>query len=244
MILKITPAILGTLVLIVPALVLAGTVASFSPTTTSVKVGQKFNVMISIDPQGTVNYVEKLELNYPADILEVNSFTFENNWIPMTQEGYFLTDNTNGVLIRTAGYPKGITTSTIFGTALFTAKKAGTGVIKIGNNSFAFEAKSQTAITGSDMSFTITVPVVVPTPTVTPPPTTTAPKTVQTTKTTSIETASISTSTISTTTENVTSQTAAVVQTESTSKVWAWVLGVLALIVIVGYGIYTSTKKQ
>lgn len=151
-------AIIGVLMFASP--LFAATTVSLSPATINVVPGQKFNVVVTVNPSGTNNYAEKIELNYPKDVLEVNSFTFANTWIPLTQSGYDI--NTDGVLIKTAGYPAGINGSTVFGTVSFTAKKTGTGTIKIGSSSLAFEVSSQTAITGAGSSFTVASPVVTP----------------------------------------------------------------------------------
>lgn len=151
-------SIIGALMFASP--LFAATTVSLSPATINVTPGQKFNVVVTVNPSGTNNYAEKIELNYPKDVLEVNSFTFANTWIPLTQSGYDI--NTDGVLIKTAGYPAGISGSTVFGTVAFTAKKAGAGTIKIGASSLAFEASAQTAITSAGASFTIASPVVTP----------------------------------------------------------------------------------
>ena len=171
-ILKISLAVLGMVVLTTPAL--AATTVSLSPASVSVKSGQSFNVSVAVNPQGTNNFVEKVELKYPADILQVNSFTLGSAWMALTQPGYDLIDNTNGVLIKSAGYPGGLSSATTFGTVSFYAKKAGSGTITIGNNSLAFEVNSQSALSGAPVSFTITAPAVtapkpaVPSPTETP----------------------------------------------------------------------------
>jgi hypothetical protein len=169
-ILTITLATLGLLAFC--NVTLAATVVSLSPSSVSVNSGQSFNVSVSVNPQGVNNFVEKIELKYPADILQVNSFTLGNSWMALTQAGYDLTDNTNGVLLKSAGYPGGLSSATTFGTVSFSAKKAGKGTISIGGNSVAFEANSQSAISGSPVSVTITAPTVVA-----PKPTTTAPET-------------------------------------------------------------------
>lgn len=157
---KILLVILGAVVLASPAL--AVTIVSLSPASINVGSGQNFNVSITVNPQGVSNYVEKVELKYPADILEVKSFTLGNAWMALTQPGYDLIDNTNGVLLKSAGYPSGFSSATTFGTVSFYAKKAGNGKITVGNNSLAFEVNSQSSLSGSPVLFTITVPTVTP----------------------------------------------------------------------------------
>ena len=74
-----------------------------------------------------------------------------------------------------AGYPSGISSSAVFGTVSFNAKKAGSGTITLGNNSLAFEVSNQSALSGAPVSFTITtIPAVTaPKPSTTQNPVTT-----------------------------------------------------------------------
>ncbi|MCH7552011.1 FeoB-associated Cys-rich membrane protein, partial [Patescibacteria group bacterium] len=122
------------------------------------------------------NYTVKTELRYPADLLEVKLFTFTNSWMPIAQPGYDLIDNTNGTLIKTAGYPGGVSSTVTFGTVSFLAKKSGNGTITLNKNSFALDANNQHVLSGTPaVSFNITAPASVPTqpstqPTVTPSP--------------------------------------------------------------------------
>src|SRR3989344_3109057 len=108
-ILIITLVMIGALALALPTL--AATTVSLSPASVSVKSGQIFNVSVTVNPQGINNYAEKIELKYPADILQVNSFTLNSAWMALTQPGYDLIDNTNGVLIKSACYPGGLSSS-------------------------------------------------------------------------------------------------------------------------------------
>lgn len=150
--------VLGIVVLTATAS--AATTVSFSPTNINATQGQNFNVVITVNPQGINNYAEKIELNYPSDILEVKSLSFGSAWMALTQSGYDVVDNTNGILVKTAGYPAGFSSTATFGTVTFYAKKSGSGIIKLGNGSLAFEAGSQSALSGAPISFTITAPTV------------------------------------------------------------------------------------
>src|SRR3989338_1634672 len=91
----------GAMAIAAPAL--AATSVSFTPVNVSVRKGQTFTLTIGVNPQGAKNYTAKTEFHYPADLLEVKSFTFAPSWMPLAQSGYDLNDNTNGVFIKTAG---------------------------------------------------------------------------------------------------------------------------------------------
>ena len=147
-----TIVITGGMLVAIPAL--ASTVV-LAPANVNATPGQTFTITVSVDPSGVQNYAEKVELAYPADLLEVKSFSLANNWIALTQSGYDVIDNANGLLVKSAGLPSGLSTLTMFGAVTFSAKKSGNGTIKIGGNSVAFEASTQRALTGGDVPVVI-----------------------------------------------------------------------------------------
>ena len=169
---------LGLLAIMAAALpVLAATTMSLSPATVNVTAGQTFNLSVAVDPQGVKNYTVKLELKYPADLLEVKSFTLGSNWMAVSQTGYDSIDNINGILIKTAGYPGGLTANTAFGTVSFSAKKAGSGIIQTGTGSLALNASSQNVFSGSAQANVTITAVTLPPPPPPPPSQTTTPPT-------------------------------------------------------------------
>ncbi len=160
--------------------VLAATNLSFSPASVNVTSGETFNMVVSVNPQEIKNYTIKTEIEFPADLLEVKSFSFGNNWMPLSQTGYNLIDNTNGLLIKTAGYPGGLSSAATFGTISFLAKKDGTGSISVGNNSFALDATNQDLLSGAPQAsivITASVPAETPPAPVETPPSTEIPTT-------------------------------------------------------------------
>jgi hypothetical protein len=155
---------------------LAATSVTLSPATVSVKAGQTFTVAVLVDPQSVKNYTVELKLNYPADLLQVQSFTFGSQWTPLNQPGYDLTDNTNGVLIKTAGYPQGFSSNAQFGTITFQAQKTGTGVIALASGTMALNQSNQNLFAGSsqvNVSVSALSATAVPTAKPTPKPTAT-----------------------------------------------------------------------
>jgi len=237
--LTITLAVLGAMFLATPAL--AATNVSFSPVSIKVASGQNFNMAIVINPQGVNNYTAKVELNYPADILQVKSFSFGSNWMALSQSGYDLIDNTNGVLIKTAGYPGGLSSSATFGTVSFYAKKAGSGTIKLGSGALALDANNQNVLSGTpEVAFTVTVAVIapkqpaVPTPAVTPAaPVAPAPQPVTEQPVAPVEAAQ-------------TSLVAAIggILTLGTGNVWVGTLVTIVILAIVVYVIYALIQRK
>lgn len=144
-------AVVGMLVagIVAGAPVLAATSVKLTPAAVKTNAGQVFTVPVVVDPQGVKNYTVKVMLNYPADLLEVRSFTFSSRWMPVTQSGYDLVDNSNGILIKTAGYPQGFSANAQLGTVTFRAKKAGTGTVSLAEGTTALDQANQNVFAGS-----------------------------------------------------------------------------------------------
>lgn len=156
--------VLGGIVL--ASSVFAAATISFSPVNVNVVQGENFDLVVSINPQGVKSYTTKAELEYPADLLEVKSFNFGSNWMALSASGYDLIDNTNGILIKTAGYPGGLSSAVAFGTVSFTAKKSGSGVIGLGSNSMVLNAENQDILSGSIVQTAVNIAAPAPVPTI------------------------------------------------------------------------------
>lgn len=148
----------------------ASTNISLTPTSVNVQEGQIFSLQVSVAPQGVKNYTIKTEVAYPADLLEVKSFTFGSSWMPLSQPGYDLIDNKNGVLIKTAGYPGGASDYKIFGTITFMARKTGNGSIKTTTNSLALDSTNTNTLSGISASSVVINSAPAPKPVVTNKP--------------------------------------------------------------------------
>ena len=239
-VLKISLVMLGIAVLATP--VLAATIVSFSPANVSVSQGKTFNVAVAVNPQGVNNYTAKIQLDYPADVLEIKSFTLGSNWMALVQPGYDLIDNTNGVLIKTGGYPGGLSSSATFGTISFYAKKAGSGTIKVGSGALALDANNQNVLSGTpSVSVAVTAPV-------SAPATPQAPATPETPVTPQQPTEQPITQPI---TQPVTQApqpsllaTMGVVLTLGTGSVWIGILVGLIILAIVVYVIYAAMQRK
>ena len=125
---------------------------NFSPASVSVKEGQTFYLTVGVNPQGVKNITVKMELKFPADLVRVKSFSFASNssWIALAQQGYDLVDNTNGVLIKTAGYPGGVSAPITFGTVSFVAKKTGNGLMSSGAGTLVLDTGNSNVFSGAN----------------------------------------------------------------------------------------------
>jgi len=122
---------------------------SFSPSNISIVKGKTVDVTVVVNPQDSVAYTSGATINFPANLISVSSFEFAPGWMPLTQTGYDLTDNSNGIVVKTAGYPGGLSNAAALGTIHFLAKATGNGVIKATSNSFVYDINSQNTLTGS-----------------------------------------------------------------------------------------------
>ncbi len=219
---------------------------SLSPTTVSVTKGQTFTVSVAVNPAGTNVYTVKSSVSYPAALVQETSFAFDTGWMPLSMSGYDSVDNTNGTLIKTAGFPSGFNSAKTFGTITFTAKDTGTATISVGSASLAYDAQSKNTLSGTQGSAAVTVASTAsaPAPTPTPPaptqstqkPTTSAPA-----KTTIKPTAqAASAAAITTTTATSASEIATTSESEgqtaaaATGSLSAWILWAVLAIVILG----------
>ena len=134
-----------------------------SPTESAFSPGQSITMTLSIDPSSSKIYTSKIALKYPADLLEVESFSFSSGWQALTQSGYDLVDNTKGSVIKTAGFTGGVSNKTTFGTVKFRVKKVGVAKVSVTSESALYDENNKNVLSGSATSiFTVLAPVAEP----------------------------------------------------------------------------------
>ncbi len=114
----------------------------------NVSAGKIFKINVVIDPLGERMFTVKAALSYPADLLRINSFTFGDAWMPLSQPGYNEIDNEKGIMIKTGGYPSGTLSPVTLGVITFTGLKQGKATVSVDDDS---------AILNSDNKNTLTV---------------------------------------------------------------------------------------
>jgi hypothetical protein len=235
---SIAAVAIGTMMFAFTAL--AATTASITPTSVKVVAGQQFNVVVAVNPNGTSDYAEQLQVDYPANLLQVTAFNIGSSWMSLSQPGYDSIDNTNGVMIKTAGYTGGITSLTPFGTITFTAERFGSGTITIGSGSQAFEKSGQTAITGTGASFVVTAATIAPAVTPKAP----APAETDLTPVTTINGQVVATTTAQAASAAVAaSQVAAANASGGYGSMWIWIIIILLIIVVIAWYVISKRKK-
>jgi len=152
---KILSAItLSTLLL--PAIAFASSI-TLAPTTVATTAGKTFSVTVGVNPTSGKAYTVRANLSFDPSAVELTGFTFAPKWMVLPQEGYDLEDNTNGVMVKTGGYPGGITAPTTLGTATFRAKKTGTATIAATADSLILDAGNKNTVAGNQGSVQITI---------------------------------------------------------------------------------------
>lgn len=131
---------------------------SLTPSASTVTAGQTFTVLMSVDPAGESVSTVKSVLSYPADLLTPTSFTYQSDsptWIPLAQAGY--DSMGSGEIIKTAGFPGGLTAKKVFGTITFVAKGSGSATVGISDKSLAYDTQNNNVLSGAQGAVTITV---------------------------------------------------------------------------------------
>jgi len=132
-------------------------VISLSPTNVSVTSGKVFTVTVTANPDGAHIYTVRANLSFNPALVQVTNFTFAPKWFVLPMKGYDVTNNTTGVLIKTGGYPGGITAPTVLGTATFKAKATGSVHIGVTTKSLLYDASSKNTISGTQGSSSVVI---------------------------------------------------------------------------------------
>jgi hypothetical protein len=96
----------------------------------NVKIGDIVRVTVSFTANsGTPIYTASSDIKYDSSALSFGSASFNSAWLPISKSPYELSES--GHLVRTAGYPSGLSSGATFATFTFTALKAGTTNISL-----------------------------------------------------------------------------------------------------------------
>ncbi len=235
--------VLATLVIPVSAFAASLTLA---PTSVAPAAGKTFVVTITADSAGAKAYTMRANVSFNPALVQFVSFSFAPKWIVLSQAGYDSEDNANGVLVKTAGYPGGITAPTVFGTVTFRAIATGSSVLRVTTDSLALDGAGKNLISGAQGTTEVTVAAPVK---ATPTPTAkfavkstkkTVTKPAATPKKASVVLASPATSTLATSSA-MAAAAASGFSFGSSRNVWP---AALALVIIIGGFWFYTRRKQ
>ena len=152
-----------------PAMAAAATV-SFSPSTLTGTAGSATAFSVIVEPAGDTAYTVKLELRYPPALLDFVSFQQTNGWLSLPQEGYDVVDEDEGVIVKTAGFPGGISEPRSFGTFTFVAASAGSDTVVATDATLVLDATNANIAEGLPVQMSVQYgePAVQPTQTAQP----------------------------------------------------------------------------
>ncbi|MFT5436631.1 MAG: hypothetical protein ACI840_001279 [Ulvibacter sp.] len=128
--------------------------------------GKTYSIPVFIDPKGEQIFTAKIEISYPVDMIVVNSFSFNDSWIELRQPGYDLIDNANGLLIKSGGYPSGVSSKVLLGYISLRSKKSGIAELGVTDNSSVLDVNNDNILETSNSSISLNIqpkPVVEPT---------------------------------------------------------------------------------
>ena len=222
-----------------PAFALASINVNLSSVKTNVNTGDTFTVNVTVSSSGESAYTSKVVVNYNNSLLEATSFSFAPTWLPLSQPGYDSTDKTNGVIIKTAGYPSGITSAKSFGTITFRAKQSGTATISVAKSTEIYDANNKNIFSGNSGSVQINIAnvEVIPVKAIVTTPTKTNTTNVKATK---AVTSQLSTNNASSGATN-TSSTASAIESKVSVNYFGYIIAI-TLSLIVGY--FLGRKKE
>jgi len=213
---------------------------TLAPANVTPAVGQTFTVTITADPADTKAYTVRANVAFDPSLVQFESFLLAPKWMALSQAGYDVEDNTSGALIKTAGYPGGITAPTVFGTATFRVVVAGTSTIRVTADSLALGSTGQNQITGVQGATTVTVAAPPPKPVVKPVET---PKpTVQSSIAPVVGTTTVEEATATPPLLIATSSTAAAAAAGAPFGISWWWWGIL-LLIIIGAGFFWFRRR-
>lgn len=152
----------------------AATSFGLYPLKISVKEGQTFKLAVNVNPNNLKNYTIKASVKFPSELVTVTSWQFAGSWQPLSQPGYDSIDNSEGILIKTAGYPGGLSKNATLGIITFKAKKTGTGTVSFTGLSMALDEGNTNQYSGGNQ-VPLTIEDLAETPVVIKPTTSTTP---------------------------------------------------------------------
>ncbi len=116
------------------------------PASMSVRAGEQFSFVVSVDAGYEKAVTVKAALAYPETLLDPLSFSFAPGLIQLSQAGY--DQMSGGVVIKTAGFPGGFTGTRDLGTITFKAKQTGSADVSVAESSLILNTQNVNVLSG------------------------------------------------------------------------------------------------
>lgn len=134
-------------VFILPLSMHAATFGISSPT--AGEMGQTRSFVVTVYPAGETIYSVQADLLFDTAVLDILSVEYASGWLPLTQSGYDEINESQGVIVKTAGYPGGVNTPTVFATITTRLTGTGTGAVRTTSDTQVLNAESENVYTGN-----------------------------------------------------------------------------------------------
>lgn len=122
--------------------------ASFTIEAPALGVGESGTAKVFVSPEGKTIYTAQLVLAIDDQVLNVSNIQAASGWFMLSQQGYDKV--APGEVMKTGGYPGGISTPQEFLTFTITRKTAATGALVVSSESQILDKNGVNVHTGSD----------------------------------------------------------------------------------------------
>tara|TARA_B100000745_G_scaffold299235_1_gene249585 strand:- start:315 stop:989 length:675 start_codon:yes stop_codon:yes gene_type:complete len=122
--------------------------ASFEFVAGEAAVGESVHVVLNVLPGEEAVYTAKAVVAFDEKTLQVSDIKVADGWMALSQPGYDLVEN--GQIIKTAGFPGGITQKTPFLTFTATKLTDGPSIVAIEGASFVLNKESVNVVNELD----------------------------------------------------------------------------------------------
>lgn len=126
----------------------------------SFKVGDTVRIPVYVNSENDNVFIARANIYFPQKLLWAKSFAFSPGWVPVQGEDYDFTDNSHGIIIKTAGLEKGLSVAAsgtvydtaalvLLGTIEFVAIGEGIAGIQAGDGSYVYDSNNQNILNKS-----------------------------------------------------------------------------------------------
>lgn len=139
--------IIALLAVLSPTAALA---ASFqiAPASVSAAPGDSVSLSLIAEPASSNVVSVRAHVVFDPSVLEEESFTYAPGWLSVAESGYDSVENGQGSVIKTAGYPGGITGQTPFATITFRVKSPGESDIGLAGDTAMLDGSGENIFGG------------------------------------------------------------------------------------------------
>jgi hypothetical protein len=130
---------------------------SLAPASVALSPGESVTLDLIADPQGATIASIRADIAFDPSLLQETSFAFLPGWLALVEPGYDSVDNTNGAVVKTAGYPGGVERPVRIATITLQARKAGQAAVVIAGDTQMLDGEGADQFAGGAGGAVITI---------------------------------------------------------------------------------------